>query len=93
MGNFCRVTIVVNRDLNWRRGMWLMLNWVCVSENSPSMTTSNKQMAWCVSLLGVILRAAQAQRESGLKFSPGKSKSSSRWSLGCVARSSYNRNG
>ena len=38
------------------------------------------------------LRAAQAQRESGVNFSLGKSKSSSRWSLDCVARSSCNRN-
>ena len=40
-----------------------------------------------------LIRAAQAQRESGVNFSPGKSKSSSRWSLDSVARSSYNRNG
>ena len=40
-----------------------------------------------------ILRAAQAQTESGVNFCRGKSKSLSRCSLGCVARSSCNRNG
>ena len=39
------------------------------------------------------LRAAQAQRESGVKFRLGKYNLLSQCSLGCVARSSYNRNG
>ena len=39
------------------------------------------------------LRAAQAHRESGVNFCTGKSRSLSQCSLGCVARSSYNRNG
>ena len=39
------------------------------------------------------VRASQAQRESGVNFSSGKCKSVSRCSLGCVARSSYNRKG
>ena len=38
-------------------------------------------------------RAAQSQRQSGVKISLGKSKLLSGCSLGCVARGSYNRNG